>query len=135
MSAQDHTENHPESGAENLGDGMQRPADASPNASSTPSAPGSTGSTGATGPQWQAPQWQGPQAAADPHPPKTRRRPLTGPIVWGALFLVACAYFTQRAFAPGAVDAAGWITATVIGLGVLLLVVGVAVVIRGGRER
>lgn len=67
-------------------------------------------------------------------PRKTRPRPLTGPIVWGALFLVACAYFVQRALAPGVVDAAGWITATVIGLGVLLLVVGVAVVIRNRRE-
>lgn len=68
-------------------------------------------------------------------PAREKPRPRTGPIVWGALFLVFCAFVVQRELAPGAVDAAVWIAVTVIGLGVLLLAVGIAVVLRGRSER
>lgn len=76
-----------------------------------------------------------PGAGADPQPSSAKPRPRTGPIVWGALFLVFCAFVVQRELAPGAVDAAVWIAVTVIGLGVLLLAVGIAVVLRGRSER
>ncbi len=62
--------------------------------------------------------------------PPTRTGPRTGPIVWGALILAFCGYAAQRAFGTGGMDTAWWITATVIGLGVLLLAVGVAVAVR-----
>ncbi|MGI8393029.1 hypothetical protein [Leucobacter sp. W1038] len=71
----------------------------------------------------------------DPHLAAERPRPRTGPIVWGALFLVFCAYVVQRELAPSSVDTAVWIATTVIGLGVLLLAVGIAVVIRGASSR
>lgn len=64
-------------------------------------------------------------------PPRTR----TGPIVWGCLVLVFCAYIAVSRFTGGAVDTATWIITTVVGLGALLLVVAVAVLIRGGRGR
>lgn len=64
-----------------------------------------------------------------------KTRPRTGPIVWGALFLVFCAYVVQRELAPASVDTAVWIAFTVIGLGVLLLAVGIAVVIRSANSR
>lgn len=60
--------------------------------------------------------------------------PRTGPIVWGALILAFCGYAAQRAFGDGELDTAAWITATVIGLGVLLLGVGTAVIIRNRRN-
>lgn len=71
-------------------------------------------------------------AAADA--PSARPSPRTGPIVWGALILVFCGYVSQQVLGGGGLDAAGWITATVIGLGVLLLGVGFAVLIRSRRE-
>src|SRR5690606_346219 len=54
--------------------------------------------------------------------------PRTGPIVWGALVLAFCGYIAQRVFGSGAADTAWWIAATVVGLGVILLIVGIAVV-------
>ncbi|WP_053354122.1 hypothetical protein [Leucobacter musarum] len=59
--------------------------------------------------------------------------PRTGPIVWGALILVFCGYIAQQVFGLGGMDPTVWITATVIGLGVLLLGVGVAVLVRNRR--
>ena len=55
--------------------------------------------------------------------------PRSGPIVWGALILVFCAYLAQRTFGAG-VDTTSWIIGTIIGVGVLLLVVGGAILIR-----
>ncbi|QZY53000.1 hypothetical protein [Leucobacter tenebrionis] len=63
----------------------------------------------------------------------SRVGPRTGPIVWGALILAFCGYTAQRAFGSGELDTAWWITATVIGLGVLLLVVGAVILLRGKR--
>lgn len=71
--------------------------------------------------------------AADPTPQRTR--PRSGPIVWGCLILVFCAYIAQRTFAPGTVDHAVWITGTLFGLGLLLLGVGAAIVVRNARDR
>ncbi|QIM15911.1 hypothetical protein G7067_04930 [Leucobacter insecticola] len=63
-----------------------------------------------------------------------RPRPRTGPIVWGALILAFCGYVVQRTLARGDIDATVWITAMTIGLGVLLLAVGGAVLIRNRRH-
>ncbi|QIM18010.1 hypothetical protein G7066_03750 [Leucobacter coleopterorum] len=62
-----------------------------------------------------------------------RVQPRTGPIVWGALILAFCGYVAQRTLYPGLPDTTTWITATVIGLGLLLLGVGAAVLIRNRR--
>lgn len=59
--------------------------------------------------------------------------PRTGPIVWGALILVFCGYIAQQVFGLGGIDPTVWITATIIGLGVLLLGVGIAVLVRNRR--
>ena len=78
------------------------------------------------------------QATAAPAPapaPAYRTGPRTGPIIWGALILAFCAYVGQRAFGSGSLDAITWITITTIGLGVLLLIVGVTVVLRGRRNK
>ena len=86
--------------------------------------------------QHPEPQKATPSAAgSDPNFVSEKPRPRTGPIVWGALFLVFCAYVVQRELAPGSIDTAVWIATTVIGLGVLLLAVGIAVVIRGASSR
>ncbi|PRI10561.1 hypothetical protein [Leucobacter massiliensis] len=72
-----------------------------------------------------------------PQPAETQapvsRGPRTSPIVWGALILAFCGYAAQRAFGGGELDTAWWITATVIGLGLLLLAVGGAVLLRNRR--
>lgn len=78
-------------------------------------------------------------AAAAPAPapaPAPRRKPAprTGPIVWGALVLAFCGYIAQRMLGTDGFDAATWIAATTIGLGVLLLGVGAAVLIRNRRR-
>ena len=68
-------------------------------------------------------------------PPAGRLRPRTGPIVWGCLILSFCAYAAQRVLLPGEVDVALWVTATVLGLGALLLGVGIAIAIRSANRR
>lgn len=68
----------------------------------------------------------GPEAASgDDGRPGTR----SGPIVWGALILVFCAFVAARSMG-WVVDPTTWVIATIIGLGVLLLGVGVAVIVR-----
>ena len=57
----------------------------------------------------------------------------TGTIVWGVLVLAFCAVVLQQTLAPGTVDPGMWVTGVVLGLGALLLVVAVAVILRGRR--
>lgn len=88
-------------------------------------------------PAQQAQQAQPAAAAPAPAPaPAPRRKPAprTGPIVWGALVLAFCGYIAQRMLGTDGFDAATWIAATTIGLGVLLLGVGAAVLIRNRRR-
>ena len=73
---------------------------------------------------------QGPIPVAQPR----SRRPRTGPIVWGAIFLACCAYIAQLQIAPNSINAVNWLIAGTIGLGLLLLGVGIAVVVRGRRN-
>lgn len=60
--------------------------------------------------------------------------PRTGSIVWGALVLVFCTYVASVQLG-NTIDPATWIIATFIGLGVLLLAVGGAIVVRNARDR
>lgn len=60
--------------------------------------------------------------------------PRTSPIIWGVLVLAFCGYVAQRTFGRSTVDDGWWVIAIVIGLGVLLLGVGLAVVIRNRRR-
>ena len=66
-----------------------------------------------------------------PTPPQAAQgRPRTWPIVWGVLVLAFCAYTTVQLVAPGSVDSTTFAIATVIGIGLLLLVVGAAILAR-----
>jgi hypothetical protein len=62
------------------------------------------------------------------------RRPRISPIVWGVIVLAFCAYTAVQLFAPGTVDATTFAIISVIGLGLLLLAVGVAVIVRSTRD-
>ncbi len=80
----------------------------------------------------------GPRTEPWPNPAvraPARLRPRTGPIVWGTLFLMFVAFVAQRVFFPGYIPPVAWVTLTVIGIGVMLLVVGVVIVLRNGRDR
>lgn len=69
-----------------------------------------------------------------PQTQSTRRRgPRSSTIVWGCLVLIFCGYIAQRTFAPGTISTETWVTASLIGLGALLLAVGVGVVVRNNR--
>ncbi|WP_336659074.1 hypothetical protein [Leucobacter sp. USHLN153] len=72
----------------------------------------------------------GRETSGGPERELARPGPRTGPIVWGALILVFCAYVAQQVFGTDGLDAAGWITLAAIGVGALLLAVGVAVLVR-----
>ena len=74
------------------------------------------------------------EQAPEPARAQSPSGPRTGPIVWGALVLVFCAYVVQRTFDPAKVDVTGWLAATVIGLGLLLLVVGTIVVVKNRKS-
>lgn len=81
------------------------------------------------------PAQQQQQAPARPLAPTGPRPTRVGTIVWGAMVLVACAFVAQATLAPGTLDATAWVTALVLGLGVLLLVAGVAAVVKQARRR
>jgi len=110
-------------------------------------APASAGSTGRdpaasdpAAPDPAAPNPTAPDSTAcgrpaTPGATPVRSGPRTGPIVWGALILAFCAYVAQLTFGSGPLDTTAWIILTVLGLGVLLLGVGLAVIIRNGRAR
>lgn len=77
----------------------------------------------------------GPASSARADAPARRSGPRTGPIVWGALILAFCAYVAQRTFGSGPLDTTAWVIVTVLGLGVLLLGVGFAVILRNRSGR
>lgn len=71
---------------------------------------------------------------AENPPPLTKPTgPRTGPIIWGVIILAFCGYVTQRIFGNAGIDGSWWIIATVIGLGVLLLGIGLTVMLRNHR--
>ena len=68
-------------------------------------------------------------------PASTQLRPRTGPIVWGVLVLAFCAFTSFQTIAPNRVDGTTFVIAAMIGIGLLLLAVGTAVVVRSARQR
>jgi hypothetical protein len=60
-------------------------------------------------------------------------RPRTGPIVWGVLVLTFCVYIGGQMFAPGRINATAFVITALIGLGLLLLAVAAAVIVRARR--
>ena len=98
--------------------------------------PANTAETAPLTPPSQSPRPSAPAQAQVPPPAPEQGPhglstggPRSGPIVWGALILVFCAYVAQLTLGGG-VDTTAWLIGTVIGLGVLLLVVGGAVLFR-----
>lgn len=100
-----------------------------PSTGDAPEAHGIAGEPTAEGAAQTTPTAQEASAEAE------RPRPRTGPIVWGAIVLAFCVYVATQTLAPGSIDATTFLIASVIGLGVLLLVVGAAVLVRNGRNR
>lgn len=75
-------------------------------------------------------------AAQPPSAPEAAKgQPRSGPIFWGAIVLAICVYVAAQVFAPGSIDVTAFIIGSVIGLGVLLLAVGAAVLLRNRRGR
>lgn len=71
-----------------------------------------------------------------PSPPEAAGvQPRSGPIFWGAIVLAVCVYVAAQVFAPGSIDGTAFIIGSVLGLGVLLLAVGAAVLVRNRRGR
>ena len=87
-------------------------------AASTSTASTSTAPTGSAA----APQ---PAAAAVP-----RRRPLFSTMLWGALMLALAAFVAARELVPGELDLVTWLLTAVVGIGLLLVVAGIAAATR-----
>ncbi|WP_130177925.1 hypothetical protein [Cryobacterium sp. SO1] len=68
-----------------------------------------------------------PPAAADPLP---RRRPLFATIFWGALMLALAAFMAARELVPGSFDLVTWLLTAIVGIGLLLVVAGIAAAAR-----
>lgn len=88
--------------------------------------------TDQNGPDAASAQAAAPASTSSLEPVKSG--PLTGSIVWGALVLIFCAYVASREMGS-VIDPVTWMIATIIGVGVLLLGVGMVVLLRGSRER
>lgn len=68
-----------------------------------------------------------PAATADPLP---RRRPLFATIFWGALMLALAAFMAARELVPGGFDLVTWLLTAIVGIGLLLVVAGIAAAAR-----
>lgn len=58
--------------------------------------------------------------------PLPRRRPLFATIFWGALMLALAGFLAARELIPGGFDPVTWLLAAVLGIGVVLVVAGIA---------
>ena len=93
---------------------------------------GSDATTGSTAPTTPlgTPTSETPPATPAPEPaamvlPK-RRRPLFPTILWGALMLALAAFISARELVPGGFDFTTWLLTAVVGIGILLIVAGIA---------
>ncbi|ANP72362.1 hypothetical protein [Cryobacterium arcticum] len=86
--------------------------------SSTSTTPTGTAPTDAA----PAPQPAAPAAAAS----APRRRPLFSTMLWGALMLALAAFVAARELVPGELDLVTWLLTAVVGIGLLLVVAGIA---------
>lgn len=82
-----------------------------------------------TGPDSTSPASTSPNSTSP-----AKARPRTSAIVWGTLILVFCAFVASREMG-GTVDPTVWIIGAILGIGALLLIVGIAIVLRGPRGR
>jgi len=55
-----------------------------------------------------------------------RRRPLFATIFWGALMLALAAFMAARELVPGGFDLVTWLLTAIVGIGLLLVVAGIA---------
>jgi hypothetical protein len=62
----------------------------------------------------------------DATPALPRRRPLFPTILWGALMLALAAFIAARELVPGGLDLVTWLLTAVVGIGLLLVVAGIA---------
>lgn len=62
-----------------------------------------------------------PETAALP-----KRRPLFPTILWGVLMLALAAFIAARELVPGGLDLVTWLLTAVVGIGLLLVVAGIA---------
>jgi len=91
-----------------------------PSTSTAPTSAAST-STAPTGSAAAPPPAPQPAAAAVP-----RRRPLFSTMLWGALMLALAAFVAARELVPGELDLVTWLLTAVVGIGLLLVVAGIA---------
>jgi hypothetical protein len=55
-----------------------------------------------------------------------KRRPLFATMIWGAMMLALAAFFAGRELVPGGLDLVTWLLTAVVGIGLLLVVAGIA---------
>lgn len=113
----DHTQPTPEKPAEPAWDPFASTTDAA--------APGSAGAAGATASTTYRPN--GAYAAASVH---NRRGPRFGTIFWGVVLLVFAAFMAVWTLQPTDLDPTLWLLGSVIVLGLLLVVAGIAAALR-----
>lgn len=84
----------------------------------------------------QTPPLQTPPTPTSPAPaavvaaPLPKRRPLFATILWGALMLALAAFVAARELVPGGFDLVTWLLTAVVGIGLLLVVAGIAAAAR-----
>lgn len=66
--------------------------------------------------------------------PAQARGPRSGPIIWGTIVLAVCAYFGTQLVAPGAIEDVTFMVIGLIGLGLLMLAIAIAMIVRGARS-
>jgi len=67
-----------------------------------------------------------PPPSAQQARPLPRRRPLFATIFWGALMLALAVFMAARELVPGGFDPVTWLLTAVLGIGVVLVVAGIA---------
>jgi hypothetical protein len=65
-------------------------------------------------------------AAVAATPTLPRRRPLFPTMLWGALMLALAAFIAARELVPGGLDLVTWLLTAIVGIGLLLVVAGIA---------
>ena len=63
-------------------------------------------------------------------PTERKRRPLFPTILWGAMMLALASFIAAGELVPGGVDVVTWLLTAVVGIGLLLVVAGIAAAAR-----
>ena len=119
----------------------QSAADSHPTAATTPIPPLDPAAPTTTTPTTTTPTTTAPTTTPPPETPPTptppapaaavpaplpKRRPLFATILWGALMLALAAFVAARELVPGGFDLVTWLLTAVVGIGLLLVVAGIA---------